>query len=124
MEHGQCAREDASEIVISEIWSSSSPVERDLRRVYTTEEKWHRSDKMLNGSIYFCKKKVSFYPFCYRTIGANCNCPERALNPRPPGHHGCDDHYTTRTTIMAKWLIDHLMCGIYVGLPKDQFFSM
>ena len=30
MDHGQCGCEDAGEIVISETWSSSSPVERDL----------------------------------------------------------------------------------------------
>ena len=24
--------------------------------------------------------------------------------------------------MLATWLIDHLMCGIYVGLPKGQFF--
>ena len=23
--------------------------------------------------------------------------------------------------MLATWLIDHLMCGIYVGLPKGQF---
>ena len=24
--------------------------------------------------------------------------------------------------MLAKWLINHLMCGISVGLPKGQFF--
>ena len=24
--------------------------------------------------------------------------------------------------MLATWLIYHLMCGIYVGLPKGQFF--
>ena len=24
--------------------------------------------------------------------------------------------------MLATWLINHLMCGISVGLPKDQFF--
>ena len=34
-----------------------------LRRVYTTEEKWHGSDKKWNGSNHFCKETVNFYPF-------------------------------------------------------------
>ena len=24
--------------------------------------------------------------------------------------------------MLATWLIDHFMCGIYLGLPKGQFF--
>ena len=24
--------------------------------------------------------------------------------------------------MLTEWLIDHLLCGIYVGLPKGQFF--
>ena len=24
--------------------------------------------------------------------------------------------------MLATWLINHLMCGIFVGLPKGQFF--
>ena len=42
----------------------------DIRRVYTTEEKWHRSDQKWNGSNHFCKETVNFYPFVYGTIGA------------------------------------------------------
>ena len=43
---------------------------QSIRRVYTTEEKWHGSDKKWNGSIYFCKETVNVYPFRYGTIGA------------------------------------------------------
>ena len=40
----------------------------NLRRVYTTEEKWHGSDKKWNGSHYFCKETVNFYPFRQRCL--------------------------------------------------------
>ena len=39
---------------------------------------------------------------------------------------GCDDHYTIRTTMLATWLMNHLMCGIFfVGshfcvITRDQ----
>ena len=42
----------------------------DLRRVYSTEEKWHGSDKKLNSSNHFCKGTVNFYPFRDGSIGA------------------------------------------------------
>ena len=42
----------------------------DLRGVYTTEQKWHGSDKNWNGSNSFCKETVNFYPFPNESIGA------------------------------------------------------
>ena len=41
-----------------------------LRGVYTTEQKWHGSDKNWNGSKSFCKETVKFYPFRNWSIGA------------------------------------------------------
>ena len=38
--------------------------------VYTTEQKWHGSDKNWNGSNSFCKETVRFYPFRNWSIGA------------------------------------------------------
>ena len=35
---------------------------------------------------------------------------------------GCDDHYTIRTTTLATWLINHLMCGILLETPKGPVF--
>ena len=40
------------------------------RDVYTTEQKWHGSDKNGNGSNRFCKESVNFYTFCNGSIGA------------------------------------------------------
>ena len=40
------------------------------RGVYTTEQKWHGSDKNWNGSNSFCKETVKSYPFCNWSIGA------------------------------------------------------
>ena len=45
------------------------PISRQ-RRVNTTEEKWHKSDKKWNGSNHVCKETLNFYPFRYGTIGA------------------------------------------------------
>ena len=42
----------------------SQPQRRFQRSVYTTERKWHGSDKNWNGSNSFCKQIVKFYPFC------------------------------------------------------------
>ena len=41
-----------------------------LRGVYTTEQKWHGSDKNWNGSNSFCKETVDYYPFRNGSIGA------------------------------------------------------
>ena len=41
-----------------------------LRGVYTTEQKWHGSDKNWNGSNSFCKETVNYYPFRNGSIGA------------------------------------------------------
>ena len=40
------------------------------RGVYTTEQKWHGSDKNWNGSNSFCKETLNFYPFRNGSIGA------------------------------------------------------
>ena len=40
-----------------------------LRGVYTSEQKWHGSDKNWNGSNSFCKETVNFYPFRVGSIG-------------------------------------------------------
>ena len=42
----------------------------DYRGVYTTEQKWHGSDKNWNGSNSFRKETVKFYPFRVGSIGA------------------------------------------------------
>ena len=42
---------------------------RNLRGVYTTEKKWHGSDKNWNGSNSFCKETVNFYPLRNGSIG-------------------------------------------------------
>ena len=55
----------------------------NLRRVYTTEEKWHGSDKKWNGSIHFCKETVNFRRFRYGTIGAFGERP-RTGSPQSP----------------------------------------
>ena len=47
------------------------------RGVYTTEKKWHGSDKNWNGSNSFCKETVNFYPFRFRSIGAYGPVAER-----------------------------------------------
>ena len=49
----------------------------DSRCVYTTEEKWHGSDKKWNGSNHFCKETVTFYPFHYGSIDAYGPVAER-----------------------------------------------
>ena len=41
-----------------------------FRGVYTTEQKWHGSDKNRNGSNSFCKETVNFSPFRNGSIGA------------------------------------------------------
>ena len=41
-----------------------------IRCVYTTEKKWHGSDKNWNGSNSFFKETVDFYPFRVGSIGA------------------------------------------------------
>ena len=46
------------------------PFENDYRGVYTTEQKWHGSDKNWNGSKSFCKETVKSYPFRNWSIGA------------------------------------------------------
>ena len=46
----------------------SQPQRRFQRGVYTTEQKWHGSDKNCDDSNSFCKEK--FYPFCNWSIGA------------------------------------------------------
>ena len=48
----------------------SQPQRWFQRGVYTTEQKWHGSDKNWNGSNSFCKETVKFYPFCNWSIGA------------------------------------------------------
>ena len=48
----------------------ASHIFKHLRGVYTTEQKWHGSDKNWNGSNSFCKETVKFYPFCNCSIGA------------------------------------------------------
>ena len=48
----------------------SQPQRRFQRGVYTTEQKWHGSDKNWNGSNRFCKETVKFYLFCNWSIGA------------------------------------------------------
>ena len=40
------------------------------RGVYTTEQKWHGSDKNWNGSNSFCKETLNFYPFRNGSIDA------------------------------------------------------
>ena len=45
--------------------------------VYTTEQKWHGSDKNWNGSNSFYKETVNFYPFRFRSIGAYGPVAER-----------------------------------------------
>ena len=50
---------------------SACCVATSLRRgVYTTEQKWHGSDKNWKGSNRFCKETVKFYPFRVGSIGA------------------------------------------------------
>ena len=41
-----------------------------LRGVYTTEKKWHGSNKNWNGSNSFCKETENFYPFRVGSIVA------------------------------------------------------
>ena len=48
-----------------------------LRGVYTTEQKWHGSDKNWNGSNSFCKETVKFYPFRLGSTGAYGPVTER-----------------------------------------------
>ena len=48
-----------------------------LRGVYTTEQKWHGSDKNWNGSNSFCKETVKFYPFRVGSTGAYGPVAER-----------------------------------------------
>ena len=48
-----------------------------LRGVYTTEQKWHGSDKNWNGSNSFCKETVKFCPFRVGSIGAYGPVAER-----------------------------------------------
>ena len=48
-----------------------------LRGVYTTEQKWHGSDKNWNGSNSFCKETVKFYPFRDGSTGAYGPVTER-----------------------------------------------
>ena len=47
------------------------------RGVYTTEQKWHGSDKNWNGSNSFCKETVKFYPFRVGSTGAYGPVTER-----------------------------------------------
>ena len=47
----------------------SQPQGRFQRGVYTTEQKWHGSDKNWNGSNSFCKETVKLYQFCNCSIG-------------------------------------------------------
>ena len=47
------------------------------RGVYTTEQKWHGSDKNCNGSNSFCKETGKFYPFRVGSIGAYGPVAER-----------------------------------------------
>ena len=47
----------------------SQPPRRFQRGVYTTEQKWHGSDKNWNGSNSFCKETVKFYPFRVGSTG-------------------------------------------------------
>ena len=49
----------------------------NLRGVYTTEQKWHGSDKNWNGSNSFCKETVKFYPFRVGSTGAYGPVAER-----------------------------------------------
>ena len=48
-----------------------------LSGVYTTEQKWHGSDKNWNGSSSFCKETVKFYPFRVGSTGAYGPVAER-----------------------------------------------
>ena len=48
-----------------------------LRGVYTTEQKWHGSDKNWNDSNSFCKETVKFYPFRLGSTGAYGPVTER-----------------------------------------------
>ena len=49
-----------------------------IRGVYTTEQKWHGSDKNWNGSANsFCKETVNFSPFRNGSIGAYGPVAER-----------------------------------------------
>ena len=50
---------------------------RYWRGVYTTEQKWHGSDKNWNGSNSFCKETVKFYPFRVGSTGAYGPVTER-----------------------------------------------
>ena len=51
------------------------------RGVYTTQQKWHGSDKNWNGSNSFCKETVNFYPFRNGSIGAYGPDTERIKLP-------------------------------------------
>ena len=56
--------------VVSCIHVLSQPQRRFQRGVYTTEQKWHGSDKNWNSSNSFCKETVKFYPFRVGSTGA------------------------------------------------------
>ena len=58
-------------------WITKMLLNTVLRGVYTTEQKWHGSDKNWNGSNSFCKETEKFYPFRVGSIGAYGPVAER-----------------------------------------------
>ena len=89
-----------------------------VRGVYTTEQKWHGSDKNWNGSNSFCKETVKFYPFCNWSIGA-CGPDTERIKLH------CFFAKTIGTVPVFVGSVPFLLCRVNapVGIQRVQVFS-